>query len=951
MNHLLPAGVATCRSIRQNFLLTVLAVSVFLVASLGQAAPDTAVRTTFARSAGPLPATLAATARPLSAAHLTETMDLGIRLALRNQAELEKRVDAGEVLSTAELCERYLPLQADYDVVIVWLRGEGFAVTHTDDTHMGVFFTGTAAQVQKSFQVNLTRVTFEGTDYSTADTAPSLPSGIAAPVLGVVGLQPYLRLKPHNTGLRPLGAVGTSAAAKSPDALSPATSYPYTTFTPPQLLTAFNGAGLTYTGTGQRIAIIADTTPGTYNSTTKVSTPNADLQTFWSDYIPNHTGGYEQVVPSGITGTTSPAGTEVTLDAEWSSGMAPGATVRVYAASSSGNGSVSFTNFETCFQQVINDINAGTAIQQLSISYGGNENSSYSSFYKNDDNNYFLVLASQGVSCFASVGDTGSSTVSGSTTSYAAEYFSTSPHITAVGGTTLAVNGNGTRLDETVWNNNSSSGIGGATGGGTSVVFSRPVWQTGTGVPSGSFRVIPDVALPADPLTPAVIVITPSGSQQETTTVGGTSWSSPTWAGFCARINQARASQTPARGTLGVLPARLYPLLAANTGSNFFDITTGNNNYYGTSTTYSATVGYDECTGIGTPNMANLLGTLSGPAITGFAPSTGAAGTSVVITGQNFNLVSSVTFNGTGAAFTINSTTQITATVPPGATTGAIVVSNPALATGAAGDAFTSTSNFTVGSSGTPDLAITKTHAGSFTQADAADVYTITVSNAGTAATSGTVTVSDTLPAGLTATALSGTGWTVAADHLSATRPDALAVNGSYPALTLTVSVSSTAAASVTNMAAVSGGGETNTANDTASDPTTITALTPSQSWRYQYFGTTANTGNAADTANPSGDGIINLVKYALGLNPLVPTISTVTEDTTTGYLRLTVPKNVNATDVSYVVQVTSDLADPSSWITNGTTTDQNTSTTLVVHDNTLFGSVPSRFIRLQVTR
>ena len=121
-----------------------------------------------------------------------------------------------------------------------------------------------------------------------------------------------------------------------------------------------------------------------------------------------------------------------------------------------------------------------------------------------------------------------------------------------------------------------------------------------------------------------------------------------------------------------------------------------------------------------------------------------------------------------------------------------------------------------------------------------------------------------------------------------------------------------------------------------------INALTLSQSWRYQYFGTTADTGNAADTANPSGDGIDNLLKYALGLNPLVATSNPETEDTTSGYLRLTVPKNPNATDITYAVQVTGDLTNPISWTTSGTTIIQNTSTTLQVEDNTPLAAHPS---------
>jgi uncharacterized repeat protein (TIGR01451 family) len=120
------------------------------------------------------------------------------------------------------------------------------------------------------------------------------------------------------------------------------------------------------------------------------------------------------------------------------------------------------------------------------------------------------------------------------------------------------------------------------------------------------------------------------------------------------------------------------------------------------------------------------------------------------------------------------------------------------------------------------DLTITKSHIGNPIQGQTGVTYTITVSNAGPGPTSGPVTVVDTLPAGLTATALAGTGWACNVASLTCTRSDALANGASYPALTLTVAVGANAPASVTNMASVSGGGEINTANDTASDPTTI---------------------------------------------------------------------------------------------------------------------------------
>jgi uncharacterized repeat protein (TIGR01451 family) len=125
-----------------------------------------------------------------------------------------------------------------------------------------------------------------------------------------------------------------------------------------------------------------------------------------------------------------------------------------------------------------------------------------------------------------------------------------------------------------------------------------------------------------------------------------------------------------------------------------------------------------------------------------------------------------------------------------------------------------------------PDLIVGKTHAGSFTQGQTGATYTLTASNIGAAATTAAVTVTDTLPAGLTATAIAGTGWSCTLAPLSCNRSDVLAAGGSYPPITLTVNVSASAPASVTNTATVAGGGETTTANDTASDVTTISVPT-----------------------------------------------------------------------------------------------------------------------------
>jgi trimeric autotransporter adhesin len=154
--------------------------------------------------------------------------------------------------------------------------------------------------------------------------------------------------------------------------------------------------------------------------------------------------------------------------------------------------------------------------------------------------------------------------------------------------------------------------------------------------------------------------------------------------------------------------------------------------------------------------------------------------------------------------------------VPPGAYS--LIVS----AAGIASDAVSVTAP-----APSPDLTITKTHSGNFSLGQTGATYSITVTNNGAAPTSGIVTVMDTLPAGLIATSISGNGWTCTQPSGTCTRSDVLAGGSSYPIITLTVNVANNAPASLTNMAAVSGGGEINTTNDTASDVTTIVATAP----------------------------------------------------------------------------------------------------------------------------
>ncbi|MCE0523210.1 MAG: IPTL-CTERM sorting domain-containing protein [Methylacidiphilales bacterium] len=501
------------------------------------------------------------------------SLDFEVALKMRNFSELQARVAGGERISPQEMEARYDPLPSDSQAVADWLTSQGFVITRQSPDHLAVFARGTVSQIQQAMQVQFARVSLEGTGYTSAVTVPSLPANLSGTVLGINGLQPYIRFHKHVIA-RPASLTGANPP-----------------FTPSQIAHAYDANGLyssNITGAGQAIAIVIDTFP-----------LKSDLTSFWQTYGINQSINNITFIQV-ISGTLPATSGEETLDTEWSSSIAPGAKVRVYAAVS-----LASANLDQAYEQVYIDATTQPqlGIHQMSMSYGEGETYTSQSQVDTDDQ-YFVKLASAGVTVFASAGDGGSTPGSGSagdeTGPLQVESPASDPYVTGVGGTSLTLNTSGNESSETVWNNLGQSTNYGATGGGTSEYFYRPSWQTGTGVPSGTMRTVPDVACPADPNTGAYV--TYQGAQDE---FGGTSWSSPTWAGFCALMNQARISA--GLPSLGLLGPQIYPLIGS---ANFRDITSGNNATSKSGGLYSAGVGYDQCTGIGVPLVQTLNQTL-----------------------------------------------------------------------------------------------------------------------------------------------------------------------------------------------------------------------------------------------------------------------------------------------------------------------------------------------------
>jgi hypothetical protein len=220
------------------------------------------------------------------------------------------------------------------------------------------------------------------------------------------------------------------------------------------------------------------------------------------------------------------------------------------------------------------------------------------------------------------------------------------PEVTAIGGTQLnegsgvywsaANNANQSSalsyIPEMAWNDTAANVTAGdglaATGGGASILFTKPSWQTGTGVPNDGARDVPDVSFAAanghDPY-----LIYAEGAFWY---IGGTSASVPVFSGILTLLNEYLVSNgTLSQAGLGNVNPTLYRLAQTTTGV-FHDITVGNNivpcvtgspNCTGGQLGFSAGTGYDQTTGLGSLDAYNLA--------TGWAPSLAGATTTTVV--------------------------------------------------------------------------------------------------------------------------------------------------------------------------------------------------------------------------------------------------------------------------------------------------------------------------------
>ncbi len=514
-------------------------------------------------AASSVPASLV---RPtLSAVEAATPLRVDLVLHMRNFEELERRASAGETISRAEMAERFLPLESDHRAVAQWLVSRGLTVAPPGASHAVVSASGTPDLLRQAFQTGFARVAFRNAEYTAAVESPSLPTDIADRVANIHGLQPYLH--PHKSGR--MREVATGSGISPPYLVN-------------DVLTAYNAQNTGLTGAGQQIGVVIDTVP-----------LSSDLTQFWT--ANGVSQSLSNIITVNVLNSTQLTKTdgEETLDVAWSSGLAPGAQIIIYACGD-------LENVNACFSRILDDLQDGSrpGLHQVSMSFGGGEETDETPDDMNSVHQMYTAMTAYGVSLFAASGDDGSNADGDRTVQVL--YPASDPVVTGVGGTSLYLNPDTGAVDnEEAWSPDGSSDNN-SSGGGISGFFPRPSWQIGSTVPAGSRRLVPDVAFDADPNTGCFLVY--KGKAQD---YGGTSWSAPCWAALCALVNQARATGGQ-QALTGANPS-LYPLLGT---ASFRDITSGNNG------SYEAGTGYDLMTGLGVPKFGTLLASLQGTTVT-----------------------------------------------------------------------------------------------------------------------------------------------------------------------------------------------------------------------------------------------------------------------------------------------------------------------------------------------
>jgi subtilase family serine protease len=582
-----------------------------------------------------------------------------VYLKLRHSADLDRTIAAvsdpsnaayGRYLSPSAFAARYAPTAGDVASVKAWLKGAGFDVaSKVPGNRRWVQASGDVAQVEHAFSVQLRTYRHAGKVLQAPSDDVAVPRSVAGVIAGVTGLDGSDRLLKPQQGAKPAAPPspafvnagpcsdywGQKLATGTPPAYGRVQPYAPCGYVPSQLQGAYGVGGSGLDGSGQTVAIVdAFASPTIQQDANTYAARHGQPAVHLREMVPPGLYDVPEDEPTGC----DPQGWygEETLDVEAVHAMAPRAN-EIYA------GAVD-CNDESLIAAVTGVVEDNRA-QIISNSYGGVGEDEPVGLRKAWEDT-FRQAAAQGIGIYFSSGDDGDEVVNSGTRTV--DYPASEPLVTAVGGTSLGVDGRNGYQFETGWGTSTSTLTGGAWtppppgdylyggGGGTSRAFKEPAYQQGV-VPNDiaryfgrAGRAVPDVAAVGDPQTGMRVGQTqtfPDGSVKYSEyRIGGTSLSSPLFAGVMALADQAARhrhgfanpllySKAGSRAFHDVLPSSHNLAVVRNdfvNGVDASDGTTTKLRSLDTTGTIHTRRGYDDVTGLGTPNGQSFLQALAG---------------------------------------------------------------------------------------------------------------------------------------------------------------------------------------------------------------------------------------------------------------------------------------------------------------------------------------------------
>jgi subtilase family serine protease len=474
----------------------------------------------------------------------------------------------GRYLTPVQYGARFGADAATYEYLRNWATSNGLAVGPRHESRATLSLGGTADQFARLFHTSFASFpTPTHGDGQVTLSAPRLPTELAGRVSGVIGLSSAAHYAPlaRLPAAGPRTNVGTGLGGYySPTDLRTAYEIPAQTSTAKtEIVGIFEQGGYKY----------SDIT--TYQKEYGVSTTLDPISVDGSSIAPNYNVELED-----------------DLDIDVITGMNPSvAEIQIYEDAKDA--------FNVALLDALEQMASDDTSKVISISYGQDEIMEGMPAIE-AENTAFTELVSQGQGVFVSSGDDGGVGRTGSGLN--AFDPASQPMVTAVGGTTMnTVTPGGAWASEVVWNELATGE--GATGGGVSMVWSIPSYQLRGGVlvalangGSGTMRNEPDIAADADPYTGYSVYCALYGGWIG---VGGTSLSSPLWAGMTSIVNADRVAAGLPR--VGFINPELYEGAYSELG--FHDITVGNNGSPG----YTAGPKYDNDTGWGSLILSEVL--------------------------------------------------------------------------------------------------------------------------------------------------------------------------------------------------------------------------------------------------------------------------------------------------------------------------------------------------------